>query len=115
MRYFFLFLFLLASNFVNAADIVLSWTPPTERTDGSEITQIDGYTIYYSIDNVVQEPITVEATSNNYTLVNVAKGTYTFQVTSTADGIEAERSEPIFVTLTDKQPIKIELTVRVID
>lgn len=98
-----------------ATDIQLIWEAPDQYEDGTPLTAIGGYTLYYTLDNVVQTPIQVEASRTDHTLVDVAAGSYTFQVATSSGGSESERSEPVSVTIDDKKPIKIELTVRVVD
>jgi hypothetical protein len=64
-------------GFVNGAyatDIQLTWDKPEFREDGSALDTIDRYNIYYSINNVVQDTIEVEADALDYTLVDVASG-----------------------------------------
>jgi hypothetical protein len=98
-----------------ATDIQLTWTAPEFREDGSALDTIDRYNIYYSIDNVVQDTIEVQADALDYTLVDVAAGSHTFQISTVEAGLEGERSDPVNVPVTTSKPIKIELTVRVID
>jgi hypothetical protein len=105
-------------GFVNGAyatDIELTWQTPTEREDGSAITAIDRFNIYHSVDNVVQEPIEVQANAINHTLVDVASGSYTFQISTVESGLEGELSDPVNVDVAQSKPVKIELTVRVVD
>ncbi len=100
-----------------AADIELTWTSPTEKEDGSAITSIDRFNLYYSIDNVVQNAIEIQADANSYTLVDVAQGAHTFQISTVSEGLEGEASSPITVSVSENasKPVRIELTVRVID
>ncbi len=47
-----LFLLMLISSSAFAGETVtVSWTPPTENTDGSALTDLDGYWIYYTDSN----------------------------------------------------------------
>lgn len=98
-----------------AVDIQLNWEAPTQYEDGSALTKIDRYNIYYTVDNVLQDVIEVSATATDYTLVDVAQGTYVFQISTVSNGNEGKVSTPAVVNVDDKKPIKIELTVRVID
>ena len=110
----FIFLLLFSLN-AFATDILLSWEAPTQYEDGSALTQIDRFNIYYTVDNVLQDTIEVPATDTSYTLADVAKGAYVFQISTVSNGSEGEVSTPAVVNVDDKKPIKIELTVRVID
>lgn len=110
----FLFLLLFSLN-AFAADIQLTWEAPTQYEDGSALTQIDRYNIYYTVDNVLQSVVEVPATNNSYTLVDVAAGAYVFQISTVSNGMEGDISTPALVTVDNKKPIKIELTVRVVD
>lgn len=98
----------------HAADIELSWTPPTVDTNGNNLAVIDGYSIYYSVNNTPQPVINVSGTSSSYTLSDVVSGSHTFQITGIANGLEGEKSDPINVSTEAGKPVKIELTVRVV-
>jgi hypothetical protein len=105
-------------GFVNGAyatDIQLTWDKPEFREDGSALDTIDRYNIYYSINNVVQDTIEVEADALDYTLVDVAAGSHTFQISTVEDGLEGDQSDPVNVDVSTSKPVKIELTVRVIE
>lgn len=106
------------ANGAYAADILLTWTAPTEREDGSTIEGITGYNLYTTIDNVVQGVIEVSAGSTNLQLSEVAAGNYTFQISTVESGIEGDLSTPATVSVDELQqskPVRIELTVRVIE
>lgn len=98
-----------------ATDISLTWEAPTQYEDGSTLNSIDRYNIYYTIDNVVQDVIEVPAANTDYTLVDVAKGTHVFQISTVTNGTESNPSNPATVNIDDKKAMKIELTVRVIE
>lgn len=78
-----------------AKDILLGWTELTERIDGTTITKLDRYNLHYSINNVVQEPIEIEATSTDYLLVDVEDGLYVFQLAGVEGGEEGEKTAPL--------------------
>lgn len=98
-----------------ATDIQLTWTPPTQYENGQELTQIDGYRLYYAIDNTVQDNIEIPADSTDYLLVDVPSGSHTFQISAIANGLEGTPSDPVNVDVEKRRPVKIELTVRVIE
>jgi hypothetical protein len=80
----------------------LDWTPPTQNSDGSTLTNLAGYHLYYgtSADNLTQ---TVQISNPGlaaYTLANLPAGTWYFAVTSySSAGIESARSAIVSVSL----------------
>lgn len=100
---------------VYATDIQLTWDKPEFREDGSALDTIDRFNIYHSVDNVVQDTIEVQADATDYTLVDVAQGSHTFQISTVSLGEESEVSGPVNVDVSKSKPVKIELTVRVVD
>jgi len=106
---------LVVSSILSAQSIELTWVKPELREDGSAIESIDRYNIYYSINNVVQDTVEVEADATDYTLVDVAQGSHTFQISTVEDGLEGDVSGPVNVDVSTSKPVKIELTVRVVD
>jgi hypothetical protein len=73
----------------------LSWTPPTANTDGTPVTNLGGYRIYYGTNsNSLNSQIQVSnAGLTSYTVGNLSPGTYYFAVAAyTADGIEGAAS-----------------------
>jgi hypothetical protein len=73
----------------------LDWMPPTENTDGSVLTNLAGYTVYYgtSAGNLTQSVKITNPGLTAYTLSNLPSGTWYFAVTSySSTGIESSRS-----------------------
>jgi hypothetical protein len=73
----------------------LSWTAPTENTDGTLLTDLAGYTIYYgSSAGALTQTIQVsDASATSYEIDNLSSGTYYFAVAANAsDGTESARS-----------------------
>jgi Fibronectin type III domain len=60
----------------------LSWTAPTENTDGTPITGLAGYHVYYGTSaSALTTTITVaDATETSYVVGGLAPGTYYFSV-----------------------------------
>jgi Fibronectin type III domain len=60
----------------------LSWTPPTENDDGTPITGLAGYHIYYGTSaSALTTTVTVsDATDTSYVVGGLAPGTYYFAV-----------------------------------
>jgi len=73
----------------------LSWTAPTENADGTPITGLAGYHIYYGTNaNSMSTTVTVtDATETSYVVSGLAPGTYYFAVvaynTAGADSSES--------------------------
>jgi len=58
--------------------ITISWTPPQARADGSPLTDLAGYHIYYgTASGVYSQTVTVASPSaTSYTIANLSAGTY---------------------------------------
>jgi hypothetical protein len=58
--------------------ITLSWTAPQTRADGTPLTDLAGYRIYYGTSSgLYTQSVTVNsASATTYTLANLAAGTY---------------------------------------
>jgi hypothetical protein len=73
----------------------LDWTPPTENSDGSVLTDLAGYTVYYgtSPNNLTQSVKIGNPGLTAYTMTNLPAGTWYFAVTSySTTGAESARS-----------------------
>lgn len=73
----------------------LYWVPPTQNTDGSPITNLAGYHIYYGTSaNALTSTVTVEGGSSaTYTITGLSAGTYYFSVVAyNAEGVDSENS-----------------------
>ena len=75
--------------------VTISWTPPTQNTDGSTLTNLAGYHIYYGTS---QTSLTKVVNITNpglatYVLSSLSAATYYFSLTSVnASGVESPRS-----------------------
>ncbi len=80
----------------------LSWQPPTQNTDGSALTNLAGFKVYWGTS---QGAYPNSVTLNNpglasYVVGNLVPGTYFFVVTSlNASGSESARSNPASKTI----------------
>ena len=68
---------------VNAAalgSVTLNWTPPTENEDGSPLTDLAGYRIYWgpSVDNYPNSVTINNPSISSYVIDNLSPGTYVF-------------------------------------
>ena len=80
----------------------LTWQPPTERTDGSTLSSLSGYRIYYGTS---QGSYTNTANVTNpgltsYVIENLANGTWYFVMTAVdGAGLESARTNPVSKTI----------------
>lgn len=83
---------------VSAASVgsaTLTWTPPTQNTDGSALTNLAGYRIYYgtSPTALTQSIQITNPGLTSYTVGNLQTGTYYFALAAyTTDGVEGTQS-----------------------
>jgi hypothetical protein len=76
----------------------LDWLPPTENSDGSALTNLAGYTVYYgtSPDSLTQSVKVTNPGLTAYTVTNLPSGTWYFAVTSySSTGVESTRTSTI--------------------
>jgi hypothetical protein len=82
-------------NSVGAGSATLSWLPPTENTDGSALTDLAGFKIYWgTTPGVYSSSLTVDNPGlTAYVVDNLVPATYYFVATAVnADGIESAAS-----------------------
>jgi hypothetical protein len=73
----------------------LSWTAPTHNTDGTPITNLAGYHIYYGVSaSAMTSTITVaDAAETSYVVGGLAPGTYYFAVVAyNSAGMDSSKS-----------------------
>ncbi|MBN1240075.1 MAG: putative Ig domain-containing protein, partial [Gammaproteobacteria bacterium] len=73
----------------------LSWTAPTQRTDGSALTDLTGYRVYSSTDpDDLGSPTDIDnAGITTYVVENLTSGTWYFAVTAVdSSGLESDFS-----------------------
>jgi hypothetical protein len=76
--------------------------PPTENSDGTVLTNLAGYTVYYgtSPSNLSQSVKITNPGLASYTMSNLPSGTWYFAVTSySSAGIESTRSGVVSATI----------------
>jgi hypothetical protein len=63
---------------------VINWTPPTENTDGSALSDLDGfYVVYGRAENLLDQRVDVTNQGlTTYTVSNLASGTWYFAVSA---------------------------------
>jgi hypothetical protein len=88
-------------NTVNGV-ATLDWMPPTENNDGSALTNLAGYTVYYGTDrNDLSQSVKVSNPGlASYAVTGLSSGTWYFAVTSySADGVESARTTTVSTTI----------------
>jgi hypothetical protein len=80
---------------INTGTADLSWTPPTQNTDGTPLTDLAGYTIYYGTDQAdMTQTVHLDSPSaTSYVVGNLSPATYYFAVSANAsDGSQSAQS-----------------------
>jgi hypothetical protein len=80
----------------------IDWTPPTQNIDGTALTNLAGYTVYYgSSPNQLTHSVKLSNPGlTAYTVSNLPPGTWYFVVTSySSSGIESLRSGVVSTTI----------------
>jgi hypothetical protein len=83
---------------VASSSVTLSWTAPTENDDGSPLTDLDGYKIYWgTTPGSYPESVIIDNESiTTYVVENISPGTYEFVATSfNQAGVESRYSHPV--------------------
>jgi hypothetical protein len=80
----------------------LDWMPPTSNSDGSVLTNLAGYTVYYGTSpNDLSQTIKVSNPGlSAYTVEGLTSGKWYFAVTAhSADGVESNRTATVSTTI----------------
>jgi hypothetical protein len=83
--------------------VTLSWSPPTTNADGSTITDLAGYRIYYGRSaGALDEMIVIDSTAaTRWVVDNLSTTTWYFSMSSyNTSGLESARSSVVSRTLT---------------
>jgi hypothetical protein len=92
-----------SSSSNSRSNATLSWTAPTENTDGSVLLNLGGYVIHYG---TVATDLTSSITISNpglttYVIDNLAAGTYYFTLSATSTGgVQSVASNEASVTIS---------------
>jgi hypothetical protein len=87
---------------VASGSATLSWTPPTQNTDGSALTNLAGYRVYWgtSAGNYSSSVTLNTAGLTSYVVESLAPGTYYFAVTAlNSGGVESTFSNSATKTI----------------
>lgn len=81
----------------------LSWTPPTTRTDGSTLSNLQGYRIYYgtSAGSLTNRVDLTNPSLSTYMIENLAAGTWYFAATAVdSAGVESSLTPTVSKTIS---------------
>ena len=81
----------------------LSWNPPTQNTDGSALTDLAGYKIYYGKSSANPDKVITitSAGITRYVIENLTAATWYFSMTSyNSTGVESSRSTAVSKTIS---------------
>jgi hypothetical protein len=104
---------LLLCNAVSAATIELTCDKPTLREDGTAISSISGYRLYYSYNQASPAVIDIVGDKCGYTMPNADPGMYEFAISTVEGKLEGRKSAPVQVTVlsTANAPTFTKLTI----
>jgi hypothetical protein len=94
--------FAIAVNQMSAGNAALDWTPPTENSDGSVLTNLAGYNVHYgtSRDALTQVERLTNPGLTSYVVDNLSAGTWYFAISSYAtNGSESYNSGVVSTTI----------------
>ena len=87
--------FAISVNQISLGSATLSWMPPTQNADGSTLTDLSGYRIYYgrSADALDQLITLTNPGLTSYVIENLSPATWFFAMTSVnSQSVESSRS-----------------------
>jgi len=82
--------------------VTLSWTAPTENTNGTALTNLAGYTIYYGTSaTALTEKISISTVGMlNYVISNLSSGTWYFQIVAVnSSGVQSNPTSTVSATI----------------
>lgn len=80
---------------------VVTWSRPSENTDGSPLTNLAGYVLYYGTGSFMPSTaIHIEANATAMEIQNLSPGNWYFQIESVnSEGMQSELSPTVFKTI----------------
>lgn len=92
---------IVATGCAVARSASLSWLPPTQNTDGSPLTDLAGYKIYWGQSpSNLNNSVTLDAGTTSYVVDELTRGTWYFSTTAVdADGLESSFSNISTITI----------------
>jgi hypothetical protein len=88
---------------IGTGSATLSWNPPTQNTDGSALTDLAGYKIYYGKSSTNLDKIVTIASAGitRYVVENLTSATWYFSMTSyNSTGVESSQSTAVSKTIS---------------
>lgn len=88
---------------VGSGTATLSWYAPTENTDGSALTDLTGYRIYYGTDaDALTQSVNIDTVGiTTYVVSNLGTGTWYFAIKAyNATGVESDLSNVASKTIS---------------
>lgn len=84
-----------------ARSATVTWSRPVENTDGSPLTNLSGYVLYYGTGfPVPYSAIFIDASATSLEIQNLSPGNWYFQIESVnAEGMSSELSPTVFKTI----------------
>lgn len=85
-----------------AGTATLDWVPPTQNSDGSALTDLAGYYVYYgtSPENLTESVKVSNPGLSAFTVGNLTSGTWYFAVSAySSSGVESARTNVISTTI----------------
>lgn len=86
------------------ASVTLGWQPPTQNVDGTALTNLAGFKLYYgSAANALSQTVSLNnAGLTRYTVEELSAGTWFFALTAlNSAGAESDKSATVSKALTD--------------
>jgi ABC-type glycerol-3-phosphate transport system substrate-binding protein len=91
-----------SSSAATADSVTLSWSAPTENTNGSALTNLSGYVIYYGTSaSAMTQTIDVNTVGIlTYVVDNLSAGTWYFQIVAVnAAGVQSNPSVTVSASI----------------
>jgi hypothetical protein len=84
------------------ASLTLTWSAPTENTDGSALTDLAGYYIYFgNSPTAMTQQVSLDSVGSlSYVFTDLSSGTWYFEVIAVnSAGVQSAASEPVAATI----------------
>ena len=91
-----------SSSVATADSVTLSWSAPTENTNGSALTNLTGYIIYYGTSaSAMTQTIDINTVGMlTYVVDNLSAGSWYFQIVAVnAAGVQSSPSATVSVSI----------------
>jgi len=94
--------FTITVNELSSNTVTVTWSIPTQNTNGTPLVNLAGYSIYYGTgpNNLSQSAQITNPGATSYVLTNLAAGTWYFEVADyTTSGVESAFSKIVSTTV----------------